>query len=243
MSANETNSNADACCLGDNFAILEHSNRQADVHACDKSIKPLLNVSVVSSAAAWDDPTSNQTHILVVNEALHCSTKSDHSPMNPNQIQSFGIDHWDDPFDKSRPISIGPVEHDPIIPLTTTGTKIQFLFREPTSEELLHCPRIQLTSKIDWNPTQASLNTSSSSQGNSPEDSMDNCSRMDNCPHMILSSSLRRMNSQVSRLGCDSTLKDIPPRQSCTPGDRHSEVSAEVLADRFAVGIGKLGQP
>ena len=85
-SANETNSNADTCCLGNNFEILEHTTEQADVCACDELIKPLLNVSVVSGAAAWDDPILNQTHILVMNEALCHGTKLDHSPINPNQI-------------------------------------------------------------------------------------------------------------------------------------------------------------
>ena len=45
------------------------------------------------------------------------------------------------------------------------------------------------------------------------------------------------MNSQVSRSECDSTLEDIPSRQSYTSRDRHSKVSAEALADRFAIGI------
>ena len=78
-SADETDSNADMCCLGNNFVILEHATKQADVHAHDKSIKPLSNVPVVSGATAWDDPVSHQTHILVAHEALHHGTKSDRS--------------------------------------------------------------------------------------------------------------------------------------------------------------------
>ena len=187
-SANETDSNADTCCLGNDFVVLAFT---------DESIEPLSDVPVVSGAAAWNDPATNQTCVLVTNEALHCGTKSDHSPINPNQIRSFGVDHWDNPFDKSRPISIGPVEHDLTIPLTTTGTKIQFLSRAPTTKELLHCPRIQSTSESDWNPTKVSLSTTSLSQGNLSEDLMDDCSRMGNCPRMILSSSLRIVNSQV----------------------------------------------
>ena len=134
-SANETDSNADACCLEADFATLEHATKQVDVHAHDESIKPLLNVPVVSGATAWDDPVSDQTCVLVVDEALCCGTKSDHSPINPNQIRSFGVDCWDNPFDKSRPISVRPVDHDAIIPLNTTGTKIQFLSRAPTTKE------------------------------------------------------------------------------------------------------------
>ena len=133
-SANETNSNADTCCLGGNFAILKFTTGCVDVCAHDKSIKPPSNAPVVSGATAWDDPVTGQTCVLVI---------------NPNQICSFGIDHWDDPFDASRPISIGPIESDLIIPLSTVGTEIQFIFRAPTPEELLNCPHIQSTSKKD----------------------------------------------------------------------------------------------
>ena len=99
--ADETDSNADACCLGNNFVILECATKQANACAHDETIKPLPNAPVASGAAAWEDPVANQACILVIDEALHCGTKSDHSLINPNQIQSFDIDCWDNPFDKS----------------------------------------------------------------------------------------------------------------------------------------------
>ena len=145
-SADETDSNAGTCCLGDDFAILKHTTEQADLHAHDKSIAPLANAPVVSGANAWDDPATNQTHVLVVNEALCHDAKSDHSLINPNQIRSFGVNHWDDPFDASRSLSIRPLESDLIIPLTTVGAKIQSLSRAPAAEEISHCSR----SGIDW---------------------------------------------------------------------------------------------
>ena len=128
-SADETDSNADACCLGDNFTILEFANKQVDVHAHDKSIKPLSNVPIASGTTAWDDPAAGQTHILVVNETLHCGTKLDHSLINPNQIRSFGIDRWDNPFDKSKPMSIRPLDCGATIPLLTVEQRSN-LFHE-----------------------------------------------------------------------------------------------------------------
>ena len=110
-SANETDSNADACCLGNNFATLECTTKQVNVHACNTSIKPFLNVPVVSSAAAWDDPVSHQTHILVVNEALCCGTKSDHSPINPNQFEALVLIVGTTPSTK-----LGPFPLDQLIP-------------------------------------------------------------------------------------------------------------------------------
>ena len=127
-SVDETDSkNADTCCLGNNFVMLKHTIKQVDVHAHDESIKPLSNAPVALGATAWDDPVLDQTHFLVVNEALCCGTKLDHSLISPNQIRSFGVDHWDNPFDETRPISIRPIDPNLSIPLTATGTKIQFL--------------------------------------------------------------------------------------------------------------------
>ena len=85
-SANDADSDADTCCLGTNFAILECAAKQVDACVHDKSIKPLSNAPVVTGAAAWDDPVTNQTCILVVNEALHCGTKLDHSPIKSKAL-------------------------------------------------------------------------------------------------------------------------------------------------------------
>ena len=57
----EGDSNADTCCLGKNFVILEYTTKQVDVYAYDKSIKPLENVPIVFGATAWTDPATGNT--------------------------------------------------------------------------------------------------------------------------------------------------------------------------------------
>ena len=59
--ANKFNINADTCCLGRKFIVLEYTTRTADVYAYDKEIYPLNNVSIVSVATAWDDLVTGQT--------------------------------------------------------------------------------------------------------------------------------------------------------------------------------------
>ena len=68
--ANECDTNADTCCLGRNFVVLEYTTRTADVYAYDKDIAPLNDVPIVSGETAWDDPVSGQNYIIVTNEAL-----------------------------------------------------------------------------------------------------------------------------------------------------------------------------
>ena len=55
---NECDTNADTCCLGKNFVILEYTQRTADVYAYMKDITPIVGVPIVSGATAWDDPVT-----------------------------------------------------------------------------------------------------------------------------------------------------------------------------------------
>ena len=141
---NECDSNADTCCLGKNFVVLEYTN----VYSFNNKDPPSPNVPIVTGATAWTDPFSEQTYILVLNEALYYGSKLDHSLIDPNQIRHFGIPLWDNPFDSAHKISVGPVnENGLIIPLTTQGTRIFFDSRSPSPTELATCPHIQLTLK------------------------------------------------------------------------------------------------
>ena len=76
------------------------------MYAYDQSIKPIEDVHIANSATAWDDPVSNQTYILIVNEALCYGTKLNHSLLNPNQIRYYGLKFWDNQYDIERGLKI-----------------------------------------------------------------------------------------------------------------------------------------
>jgi hypothetical protein len=114
--------------------IMHHTSRSADVYAYDKSIKPLEGVPIVAGATAYDDPVTNITYLLIFDEALYYGIKLDHSLINPNHIRSYGIDFWDNPFDKQRGLSID-INDKLTIPMYSKGTKIQFTTRTPTQDE------------------------------------------------------------------------------------------------------------
>ena len=219
---NECDTNADTCCMGQNFVVLEYTQRIADVYSYDKSIKPIENVPIVSGATAWDDHTTGTTYILVLNEGLFYGSKLDHSLINPNQVRSYGIPFWDNPFDKERGLRI-EVDDAVSINMETKGTKIRFETRAPTNSELSECFHLQLTSKTAWNPSKVSL---SEIRVRTRDDSVEDSTACRNLIPRI---------SEVSRY--DGTLEDLPTRQTYTSTERHAKISAEVLADRFAIGI------
>ena len=121
--ANECDTNADTCCLGENFVILEYTRRTADVYSYDKDSQPKKNIPIVSGATAWRDEKTEEVYILVFNESLYYGTRLDHSLINPNQVRAYGIDFWDNPFDKERGLAINMRESTSIA-LKTRGTKI-----------------------------------------------------------------------------------------------------------------------
>src|SRR6056300_1481681 len=65
----EWDSNADTCCLGCNFVVLNFIHRLAEVYPYDDKM-PSTTVPIGSGATAYDCPDTNETIILVVNEGL-----------------------------------------------------------------------------------------------------------------------------------------------------------------------------
>jgi hypothetical protein len=163
---NECDTNADTCCLGKNFIVLNATYRTADVYAYDTSTQPIENVPIVSGGTAYDDPVSGDTFILVFNESLYYGEKLDHSLINPNQLRAYGIQFWDNPFDPTHNLSI-EVTSDFTIPLQPFGTKVVFRTRVPTSDKLRTCEHIHMTSSHPWNPNEVVMVQATDQGGNS----------------------------------------------------------------------------
>ena len=100
--SNKCNTNTDTCCIGKNFSILEYTRRTTEFYAYEKSLKPIEGVPIMNGTTDWDNPVTQHTYILVINEALYYGNKLKHSLINPNQVRSYGLNIWDNPFDKKR---------------------------------------------------------------------------------------------------------------------------------------------
>ena len=256
---NECDTNADTCCLGKNFIVLNATYRTADVYAYDASIKPIENVPIVSGATAFDDPTTGTTLILVFHESLYYGERLDHSLINPNQVRAYGIPFWDNPYDNARPLCID-VNTDFQIPLRAVGTKLLFHTRVPTASELAHCPHIDMTSPAPWNPSDVTMIQATSQGGNSAHPwkrkqissiSADTTTSEYLDPHsdealldaidpslVFLGNRMvslqRRVAAQVETV-YDQT--DAPGRRTFVSDERHRKVNAQVLAERFGISI------
>ena len=216
---NESDTNADTCCLGANFAVLSMTHRSADVFPYDKSYKPIQNVPIVTGATAWDDPTSGETFILVFHEALYYGAKLPHSLINPNQIRHQGHGYWDNPYDKDRRLCIDVVD-GPLVPLQHEGTKLLFTSRTPTAQELVDCIHIEMTSKYEWNPADITLGEVTAR------------------PAISLSVMISKATTTVptNDFTYHGEIDDIPARRTFVSGERHAVITADALAERWCIG-------
>ncbi|GAX24495.1 hypothetical protein FisN_18Lu065 [Fistulifera solaris] len=154
--ANECDSNADTCCTGKNFVVLSYTNRTANVYPYDASYEPVRGVPIVSAATAWTNPVTGETVILVLNECLYYGSKLPHTLWNPNQLRYNGVTVNDNPFDPSEDSLTLQID-DLVVPLESSGTKIQFFSRTPTQHELDTCCHLHLTNENEWNPRDVML--------------------------------------------------------------------------------------
>jgi hypothetical protein len=251
---NECDTNADTCCLGKNFIVLNATFRTADVYAYDASIKPIENVPTVSGATAYDDPITGHTFILVFNESLYYGDKLDHSLINPNQLRAYGIPLWDNPYDTMHSLSID-VDTTLSIPLRAFSTKVGFRTRVPTSDKLRTCIHIPMTSSRPWNPTEVVMVQSTAQGGNVypwkrklattsaqfPRseyiDAKSDVALLDSVdPSLAQTQERLQQTYRVSQIETVYDQLDTPARRTFVSNKRHAKVSAELIAERFGIG-------
>ena len=83
--------------------------------------------------------------------------KLDHSLINPNQVRHYGINFWENPYDKERGLRIELEDSIDVI-LRTKVTKVLFDTKSLSDAELRDCLQLQITSRNEWNPATVSLN-------------------------------------------------------------------------------------
>jgi hypothetical protein len=255
IAENECDTNADTCCLGKNFLVLNSTYRTADVYAYDASIKPVENVPIVTGATAYDDPATGLTYILIFHEALYYGERLDHSLINPNQIRSYGIPFWDNPFDPSHALTI-EVNDSLHIPLRSYGTKIAFRTRVPSEAELCECEHIAMTSPTLWNPSDivmiqatdqggsirpwkrllASVNNTAHSDRYEYIDATSDNALLDSIdPSLVSVMDRLHKRQRIGQVHSTYELTDTPARRTFVSDERHVKVTAELVAERFGI--------
>ena len=132
----ELDSHTDTIVLGKNATVMSFTGKTCQVSPYNDTYKAITNMPVATGATLWTDPGDGQEYILVFHEALYMGDTLEHSLINPNQLQSFGIIVQDNPF-ANAPLGIEDPFSGTIIPLSTLGTVIYADTRSCTDDDLL----------------------------------------------------------------------------------------------------------
>ena len=164
----ELDSHADSPVVGKHCKILEYTGKTVDVSGFSDSLGECKSIPVVNCALAYDCVITQQTHILIINNALFMRS------MEVNLIPPFvmrlnGIDVNECPkFMSTHPSisdhSIYFPAQNVRIPLQLQGIVSYFPTRIPDEEDMYKYLHYHLTpSKPTWNPHDSSYATQESS--------------------------------------------------------------------------------
>ena len=248
----ELDSHADTIVAGSNCVILQYTGKECDVSPYRDDYESVSNVPIVHAATAWQSPHTGQTYILVFHEALWMGGHMEHSLVNPNQLRHFGTKVQDDPT-SDRALSIITEDNGFCMELSMAGTVVYADTFTPSDQELQDCPHIVLSSAHAWDPHEVSFPKARRSL-DEEVGSMRLLSAIDSTGGRDsglfsdtndLVFSLDQMNRRISGLkvlelgkpSVDPGKSDVPARNAFQSTDRHTDVTAQDLSERWGISV------
>ena len=149
----ELDTRADTCCAGQNCRPIFYTGQQCEVQGFHDTFAPVPDVPIATVATAWSNPLTGEGYILIFHEALYFGRNMDHSLINPNQLQHYGVRVNDNPYNRAPDWAMGiELEQDKHIPFYLQGSTIFFNSRYLSDDELESYPHVVLTSDKPWDP-------------------------------------------------------------------------------------------
>ena len=160
----ELDSHADTCVVGPNTSLIIHDfQRPVRVHGYDEKVSERNSCRTVGAVLAYDDPRSNETYYLVVNQAIEIES------LKMNLLGTMQVRDNDvyvneepkhmarNPTDEHHCLKLMRNDGTPlVIPLSINGVTSYFPTRKPTVQEWENADddhRLDLTSESpEWDP-------------------------------------------------------------------------------------------
>ena len=150
----ELDTHADTAVMESNCVVLSYTGKECEVSPYSSQYEGVQNVPVVTGAMVWTNAADGMAYLLIFHESLWMGDKLDHTLVDPNQLQAYGVSIQDNPFD-AKPLSI--TTNDVSVELYLEGMIICGDTWTPTESELSQLPQLILTSPHDWDPHNVSL--------------------------------------------------------------------------------------
>ena len=241
----ELDTHADMTVLGSNCVVLSYTGKECELSPYSSEYKAVRNIPVVTGAMVWTNTMDGTAYLLIFHESLWMGDKLDHTLVNPDQLQAYGVSIQDNRFN-AKPLSI--TTDDASVELYSEGTIICVDTRTPTESELGRLPRLILTSPHDWDPHNVCFpSCSGQSSDNIPTESNHSILAVDTLlQHTIydpiMVASFMSSHVQVAEVTMSSTLQDVPSARTFQSKERHSTVTPSDLSKRWYIGLGHATQ-
>jgi hypothetical protein len=159
----ELDSHADTCVAGANTVPLWYTDAKVSISPFIGEYSPLENIPIATVATAWDSSVDGSTIILIINEALYFGDRMNHSLLCPNKLRDFGLIVNDVPksYDALLHIQSSYLMGRLNYPSKCGESSHIWKLKEPTDEELLKCPRYEMTAAASWDPYKVDGDNSS----------------------------------------------------------------------------------
>ena len=208
----ELDTHADMTVLGSNCVVLSYTGKECEVSPYSSEYEAIRNTPVVTGAMVWTNTMDGMAYLLILHESLWMGDELDHTLVNPNKLQAYGVSVQDNPFD-AKHLSI--TTDDASVELYSEGTIICGDTRTPTESKLGRLPQLILTSPHDWDPHNICFpSCSGQSSDNIPIESNHSILAVDTLlQHTIydpiMVASLMSSHVQVAEVTTSPTLQDV----------------------------------
>jgi len=143
--------------LDANCRVISYIDKSCQVAPYHPDYATMQDIPIVQAGAAYDDPSTGETIILVINQGLYFGDNLPNSLINPNQMRANGLEVDDIPKhllrDPSKSMhSIYIPDHDIRLPIAMRGVISYLPIRKPTIQEMEACRWVNLTAEAEWDP-------------------------------------------------------------------------------------------
>ena len=90
-------SHADTSVIGANCHVISYTDKLCQVAPYHSDYATKQDIPIVQAGAAYDDPSTGETIILIINQGLYFGDSLPNSLINPNQMRAKGLEVDDVP--------------------------------------------------------------------------------------------------------------------------------------------------
>ena len=101
----ELDTHADMTVLGSNCVVLSYTGKECELSPYSSEYEGVRNIPVVTGAMVWTNAMDGTAYLMIFHESLWMGDKLDHTLVNPDQLQAYGVSIQDNPFN-AKPLSI-----------------------------------------------------------------------------------------------------------------------------------------